>query len=123
MRYAETILELIQTGDSHYTAEDLFRQMKQQYPGVALATVYNNLNHLCEKGKIRKVTVEGHPDRYDRIARHDHLVCRQCGDLTDIYLEDYTEQLQSQISETILSYDLQIRYICPACRKNKSTKT
>ena len=67
--------------------------------------------------------MEGHPDRYDRIARHDHLVCRQCGDLTDIYLEDYTEQLQSQISETILSYDLQIRYICPACRKNKSTKT
>lgn len=122
MRYANEILELINTSQEHLTAEEIFLRMKEQYPGVVLATIYNNLNHLHAEGKIRKVTVEGHPDRYDRATRHDHLVCSKCGDLTDIILDDFTEQLQSQIRDSILSYDLQIRYICPACRKQTNQK-
>lgn len=83
---------------------------------MALATVYNNLAQLYSDGLIRKVSVEGFPDRYDKMTPHDHLVCRICGRLADIRFKDLTALLQSQTDEELLSYDLKAIYICPACR-------
>lgn len=99
------------------TAEEIFDALRETYPGVALATVYNNLNRLWEEGRIRKVTVEGMKDRYDHMARHDHLLCRGCGKLVDVNLSDLTAMLERQVDVPILSYDLKILYLCEACRK------
>ena len=101
------------------TAEQVFAALRQQYPTVVLATVYNNLNRLWENGQIRKVSVEGMPDRYDRIARHDHLVCKECGKLLDIDLKDLTRHLQKQVGVPILSYDLKLVYLCEECKAKK----
>lgn len=116
MRYEKSILELVNTSNSHMTAEQVFFALKQDYPSVVLATVYNNLNHLCQQGRIRKISVEGCPDRYDKQIRHDHLVCRYCGSLTDIYLSDITSDLERQTGFSIDGYDLKIQYVCPKCR-------
>ena len=84
-----------------------------------LATVYNNLNRLWQEGLIRKVSMEGMPDRYDRIARHDHLVCQGCGKLVDVDLGDLTQRLQAQVEVPILTYDLKLMYLCPECQSRQ----
>lgn len=117
MRYEDTILELIQNGQEHLTAEQVFLQLKKSCPGVVLATVYNNLNRLCQQGKVRRISVEGLPDRFDKIIRHDHLLCRRCGSLADIYLSDLTRTLEQQTGFSIDGYDLKIQYLCPRCRE------
>jgi Fe2+ or Zn2+ uptake regulation protein len=94
--------------------------MKEKHKTVVQATVYNNLSSLYREGLIRKISVEGYPDRYDKILRHDHLICRKCGKLSDILLEDLTEKLQSQLGISMLSYDLKINYIYDACMKKES---
>lgn len=58
-KFAKTMLELIETSCSHMTAEQVFHALRQVYPKVALATVYNNLNRLWEEGRLRKVSIEG----------------------------------------------------------------
>ena len=118
-KYGKKIREIVETSRCHLTAEQVFEVLRQTYPTVVLATVYNNLNRLCEAGLIRRVSVEGQPDRYDRLARHDHLVCRGCGKLLDIHLSDLTEQLQRQVDIPILSYDLKLMYLCEECQKRK----
>lgn len=115
---AKYILEIINHSDGHLTAEEIYLQLKQKKEKVVLATVYNNLSSLQKQGFIRKISVEGFPDRYDRVKRHDHLVCKECGKLSDITLEDLTEQLQSQVSIPMISYDLRINYICEECLNN-----
>ena len=117
-RYAKQILDLINKSDEHLSAEQIFLRLKQTFPKLVLATVYNNLHQLHEQDLIRKVSVEGCPDRYDKMIRHDHLVCKRCGALSDITLNDLTAQLQAQICEPIFSYDLKISYLCPACRRD-----
>ena len=107
---------------SHMTAEQVFEQLQKTYPTVVLATVYNNLNRLWEENRIRKVSVEGMPDRYDRIQRHDHLVCKKCGKLLDIDLGDLTMQLEKKAGIPILSYDLKLLYLCEECRKKTQEK-
>ena len=115
-KYEKQISEIVSELAGHLTADQIFSELKKTYPAVSLATVYNNLNKLCETGLIRKVSVEGSPDRYDRIAKHDHLVCRKCGKLTDICFKDLTDSLKEQFGEDFFSYDLKVFYICPECR-------
>lgn len=66
-RYAELILELINQSQGHMTAEQIFLELKKTEPRIVQATVYNNLNALCQEGLIRKLSLEGSPDRYDKI--------------------------------------------------------
>ena len=121
-KYGEKILEIIEASRSHLTAEQVFAQLRKTYPQVVLATVYNNLNRLWEEEQIRKVSVEGMPDRYDRIARHDHLVCKGCGKLLDVDLEDMTSMLEKQVGIPILAYDLKLVYLCEECRRKSHEK-
>ncbi len=119
---AEYILEIINNSDKHLTAEQIYLLLKEKNKKAVIATVYNNLSFLYREGLIRKVPVEGYPDRYDKMKQHDHLVCRRCGKLTDITLEDLTEKLQEQIGVPMISYDLKINYICDDCLKIEKEK-
>lgn len=121
---AAYILDIINHSDSHLTAEQIFLRLKEKNKSVVQATVYNNLSSLYQQGLIRKISVEGHPDCYDRTVRHDHLVCRKCGKLSDVLLDDLSESLQKQLHIPMLSYDLKIHYICSDClEKEKDSET
>ena len=112
---ARYILEIINHSTEHLTAEQIYLRLREKNAKAVLATVYNNLSTLYEQNLIRKVCVEGYPDRYDKTVRHDHLVCKKCGKLSDITLEDLAEKLQKQIGVPMISYDLKINHICTEC--------
>lgn len=116
-KYEAAVYHLIQSSHSHMTAEEIYRELRREYPKVVLATVYNNLNRLLADGKIRRVSVEGMADRYDRIVRHDHIVCPHCGKLMDIQFQDLTEALKKQFGDDSIFYDLKVFSLCPECRK------
>lgn len=99
------------------TAEEIFDALRQTYSTVVLATVYNNLNRLWQEDRIRRVLVEGIPDRYDRIQRHDHLVCKGCGRLLDIDLGDLTAELEKKQAFLFCPMDLKLNYLCDECQK------
>lgn len=122
-KYEKEIYGIINTSVEHLTVEQLFRQVRIKYPKVVLATIYNNVNRLWETGLIRRISIEGMPDRYDRIKRHDHLVCRHCGKLADISFEDLTVPLRRTVGEDFLYYDLKVVYLCPSCRKKEKGET
>lgn len=117
---ATMILDIIQNSESHLTAEQVYLQLKNRDEKLVLATVYNNLNLLYKEGLINKVSIEGYPDRFDKSTKHDHLVCKSCGKLSDICLNDLTDQLKAQLEVPILDYDLKIHYICPDCKQRQS---
>ena len=116
-KYEKEIFAIVNISREHLTVEQIFQRLKKSHPQVVLATVYNNLNKLLEEGLIRKVSIEGMPDRYDRKEKHDHLVCSNCGKLSDITFKDLTASLREQTGDDFLYYDLKVYYICPECRK------
>ena len=114
------IMEIIYESAEHLTAEQIFIQAKEKAPKIVLATVYNNLKRLVDKKLIRRVTLDGSPDRYDKPTRHDHLICDKCGKLSDIHLDDLSNRLERDIGMPIVSYDLNIHYLCEK-RRGKSS--
>lgn len=115
--YEREIYHIIISSEEHLTVEQIYAEMKHKYPKIVLATIYNNVNKLWKAGMIRKISVENMPDRYDRLTRHDHLVCQKCGKLADFTFEDLTASLRRQLGEDFFSYDLKVFYLCPDCRK------
>lgn len=116
-KYEREIYTVITSSKEHLTVEQIYAHIREKYPKIVLATIYNNVNKLYEAGLIRKVSMEGMADRYDNIQKHDHLICRNCGKLSDIVLKDLTPSLQEMVGDSFLSYDLKVFYLCPDCRK------
>ena len=115
-RYAKSILDIVCSAGKHMTAEQIFLLLKKEYPAVVIATVYNNLNSLTERGLIRKISVEGFPDRYDTSVRHDHMVCIHCGKLEGVHLPDLTNYLKKEANMPLAAYDLKLFYTCEECQ-------
>ena len=120
-KYGEQILTIVMRKGEHPTAEQVFMEMKANNPKIAQGTVYNNLNALVDEGRIIRISEPGFPDRFDNTTRHDHMVCIKCGRLADVKLPDFTEEIERNSGEKIMSYVLRLRYICPECR-NKTDK-
>lgn len=122
-KYGEEILEIILSSTQHPTAEQIFMEMKKRNSKIVQATVYNNLKSLAESGKVLRISEAGFPDRYDNTSRHDHMICRRCGSISDIFcLEDFTQTIEAQLGEKIESYDLRINHLCPKCKNQQNCK-
>ena len=115
-KYEKAIYDIVSMSHAHLTANQVYERLREIHPKVVPATVYNNLNKLWEAGLVRKISIEGLPDRYDSVQKHDHLVCKHCGKLMDVSFEDLTAPLRKQLGQDFLFYDLKVYYLCPECR-------
>ena len=115
------ILKRAQSHQQHLSAEEIYLLAKKESPGIAIATVYNNLNSLVAEGVIRRLQKSDGPSYFDaKIQPHDHLVCDRCQKISDVTLKNFPEQLTQLLETTITGYDLIIHYICPECRKKEN---
>ena len=60
-RQREMILEAVARTKEHPTAETVYQSLKVQHPRLSLATVYRNLNQLCEAGTLKRLRLTDSP--------------------------------------------------------------
>lgn len=95
-----TIGILLNTGQSHLSAEDIVSQVKLQHPDVAESTIYRNLSTLEELGVIEHVHLGHGPSTYHLTEDgHQHLLCEKCGKVVEVPDETFT-LLADQLAET-----------------------
>ncbi len=116
----ELILNTVLEADNHPTADDIYHLLYNSGKKISMATVYNNLNSLVDDGLIHRVTVDGKSEHYDKVVRHDHMVCSVCGKITDLMLDDITPILEEKSGLELESYDLKLFYICNDCKKRRN---
>lgn len=121
-KHGKMIADVVLASHDHPTAEQIYTRIREQGGRISLATVYNNLKTLVEEGVLRKITLEGSPDRFDENSHHDHLICSRCGRLSDIHIGNLTDIIQQQTGVPILSYDIRVSYLCDSCRKELEEK-
>ena len=84
-----SILEYLESTDSHPTADQVYGEVSRQYPSISRATVYNTLEALTKAGAILKLSVDRTAARYDAdTGPHAHFRCRICGNVLDVALDD-----------------------------------
>ena len=111
------ILNIVKNTNDHLSADEIYTLARDKMPGIALATVYNNLNNLYNTGQIGKVKIPDSADPYDHSPiLHDHLICSKCKSVKDVVIPDFLEHLKKTVGEDIKSYDLNLQYICDKCK-------
>jgi Fur family ferric uptake transcriptional regulator len=95
-----TIGVLVNTGQSHLSAEDIVSQVKLQHPDVAESTIYRHLATLEELGVVEHVHLGHGPSTYHLTEDgHQHLLCERCGKVIEVP-EDTFAPLADQLATT-----------------------
>ena len=119
-RQREALYSLLLSVKTHPTAEWLYTELKKENANLSLATVYRNLNLLCETGKAIKIEVGDGIDRYDATVNdHCHFICQNCSSVIDIDIPS-AEKLNKEAEElngiTIEHNSLVFFGLCGCCR-------
>ena len=61
----QVILEALAATTAHPTAQELYQQLKPDYPDLSLGTVYRNLSLFAEEGDAMSVGVFRGQERFD----------------------------------------------------------
>lgn len=79
------ILDAVRQGN-HLDADRVARAVRERVGHVSTQAVYDSLHALTAAGLLRRIEPAGSPARYEtRVGdNHHHLVCRACGEVTDI---------------------------------------
>ena len=100
----------------HRTADEILALAKAKMPGISRATVYNNLRSMEEEGLIRRITGENGADFYDSSnILHGHLICKNCGEVSDVQIPKLFDELKKMTGLELDSYELKMRYVCKSC--------
>ena len=66
----------------HFTAEEVWKSVRGDLPGMELSTVYRSLEVLREAGLVAESRLPEGPRVFEaRPAVHPHLVCDGCGQI------------------------------------------
>lgn len=69
----------------HATADEVLSSVSRQLPNASLPTVYATLELFEELGVVRRMSAGHGPALWDpRTDPHHHLVCRKCGEVSDL---------------------------------------
>ncbi|MDO4673648.1 peroxide-responsive transcriptional repressor PerR [Campylobacter sp.] len=107
----------------HPTIDELYAEIKKDYPSIALATVYKNLNTLQKQGLVVVINVANEKSCYDIYDReHMHIICSKCGSIEDkgfeeIGMDEYQKKLEKRLGYFIEHFFV-CSYVksCPKCR-------
>jgi Fur family transcriptional regulator, peroxide stress response regulator len=81
----DRILEMLKSTKTHPTATWLYNELKDEFPGLSLGTIYRNLNILIAQGLVNKIDFGSTFDRFEaRVDPHYHFICENCNSVIDL---------------------------------------
>ena len=120
----EVILETLYNSDEHLTPEALHHLIQDKHANLntGIATVYRTLALLEDSSMVTSLSFGAQGKKYELGAKehHDHLICTECGTITE-FVDEEIEKRQHDITHELgfkmQDHSMQIYGICKACQK------
>ena len=123
-RQREAIKEFVMTRLDHPTADEVYMNVRQEFPNISLGTVYRNLTLLSDMGELIRLRVGDGVDRFDAaIHPHYHFICQECGSVEDLnipIMESFNDHAGKGFDGQITSHSAQFYGKCSKSLKNNS---
>ncbi|MCX7823406.1 MAG: transcriptional repressor [Syntrophobacterales bacterium] len=119
------VLRALVFSDIHPSVEDVFHQVREQFPTTSIATVYKTVALLKDLGEILELGFPDMSNRYDarKPYPHPHVICLRCRKIIDPELERVPElerEIRHKTGFLILSHRVDFFGICPECQQSES---
>ena len=117
----DMLLRVLSSSVGHPTADELVRKVRKGLPSVSHATVYRNVQELVRAGLVGILERSSGAVQYEiNPEHHHHFVCRGCGDVWDVYLQNVGIKVDRRRSQLkgfqIDRREVQLHGLCPRCR-------
>jgi len=114
------IIKILAVSEGHPSVEDIYEQIRRDFPTMSLATVYRNIVLLKSFGEVLELGFPDGSNRYDgnKPAPHPHVICIRCKKIVDPVLDSLDEMKKEVALETdftILNHRLDFFGICSSC--------
>jgi Fur family peroxide stress response transcriptional regulator len=118
------IVRILAESKGHPSVEDIYGQVKLDFPTMSLATVYRNIVLIKSLGEVLELGFPDGSNRYDgnRPFPHPHVVCIACKKIVDPDLDSLDSMKKEVEVETefkILNHRLDFFGICSNCMAEK----
>lgn len=113
------ILDFLEGNTSHPSAEDIDSALSEKFPTMSLATVYNTLETLRQRGLVQELSIDPDKKRFDpNVDPHNHLICVECRRVVDVK-ENFELSLgrQDRAGFEVIGHHVEFYGICPECRR------
>jgi Fe2+ or Zn2+ uptake regulation protein len=115
------VLEVIEAGPGHMTANEVLERLRPQYPTLTVPTVYRNLQWLKRVGLVAETDLGGDCRVYEYIAdhHHHHLVCTHCHrviDLPSTFLDPVLQAMREEYGFVPSMKHVALFGLCPDCQ-------
>ena len=115
------VLKILAASHDHPSVEQVFEQVKQDFPTTSLATVYKTVTLLKQLNEVLELGFPEGGNRYDgnNPDPHPHLICIKCKKIMDPEvsgLNHMTRKLALETGFEIVDHRLDFFGICPDCR-------
>ena len=123
----EVILKTLYDSDEHLSPEALHRLIQENYPElkIGIATVYRTLSLLEDSDIVTSLSFGTQGKKYELGAKehHDHMICTECGDITE-FVDEEIEKRQEKIAKefgfVMKDHSMQIYGICKKCQEKNN---
>lgn len=128
----EVIPAVLEATDRHLSSEEVYREVYKSHPNIGLTTIYRTLELLVKLDIVDKFEFGDGRSRYElsenysHKSHHHHLICSECGDITDysdfmdeelIYLKKTESELGQKYKFEINSHLIRFYGKCNGCQK------
>ncbi len=129
-RFTEQQRELVEhifARHTHFTTEDLLKDLQSSGHSISRATVYRTLTKLVDAGLLRKLDI-GSTTYFDHdygYPQHEHLLCERCQRLIEFQhpsIESSIRDIASQQQFQVIGHTLIVRGVCLECNRARASK-
>ncbi len=115
------ICKFIISREDHPSADQIYQELKIDYPTISLGTIYKTLDLLEKLGIIQKLGFNEGSIRYDPdMELHINVVCSNCGKIYDYKAENVKKLWSDIISDLGIKpkgQRIDIYYECDDCKE------
>jgi Fur family ferric uptake transcriptional regulator len=124
----EVVADAVFGTDEHLSVDDIERRLRDGGERIGKATIYRTLDLLVKSRLVQEHDFGEGFKRYEhRLSRqpdHDHLICMECGGVTEVKspeLRDLQERVASETGFRPSRHKLEIYGLCSSCQAAGAT--
>ena len=120
-RQRERVFEYLERAGSrgvHPSARQIYDELRGEDHDISVATVYNTLGALVNKGLVKLIEFESGDNRYEtNLDPHINLICTRCGSIQDLLAEAsiHADTAQSRMGFRVTDFRLEYYGLCASC--------
>jgi Fur family ferric uptake transcriptional regulator len=122
----QAIIRLVAPRSDHFSAQEVWDEVRGQHRGIGRATVFRTLDLLAELGVLNRIHTGDSCHRYTvcDTRHHHHLMCVACGQVMPLEASGIEQQIRRMAGEAgfeLLTHHLELIGRCASCRQQTTS--